>query len=785
MGSAVLNLKLVIDGSNKGAIAAIQQLAAESDKTGSSLSRLDLAAGNLDKTRGSVGALAGDMRGLQGSMLAFAAAAGVTVSLGGIVQLADAYANMSGRLKLATQYSNDYAEVQQLLVDSARNTRSDLQGTVDLYVKMAPALKGIGLNAGQAAGVITTINQAIGLSGASSQAASAALMQLGQGFGSGVLRGEELNSILEQTPALAMAIADGLGVPIGALRKLGEEGQLTAETVAGALQKMAPQLEADFARMPVTVGQALTGLRNEFLLFVGATDSATGGTSALASVIQSVTQEFIEAGPVVTAFSDGLKIMANGIDGAYRLLKILGLGLAGYAAAAKAALTGNFGEAKTILAEMGNDVQAVLEKPLITMRSIAATEADFAKKRGQLQAQLDAQIDKSAKLREYTETGVLDKIVGKEKEAITQRVAEQQRLVDAVRSAWQQSLQEAEKFAEQAKAKLTKATDIRAAGQTSAFNASISGMSPEEQAAAKSQRMADLQSQGSYEAARARLAAMEGDVKKYDTAAATAEKRLQEALKLAEDVKDVTAIEGISNELAKIQEAGAGMDQKKAAEAQQRAQDQAALLNDLQAKLDALTKEARTIEVKADVAAAESAIKGLQGQLAEMAKGTTIPVTVTTSGAGSAPPVLDLSSYGPGDPGIPGRAFGGSIPGFASHDRADNVVIRATPGEFMVQRPTVKQRGALAFLREFNLHGMSAVRDWNLRGYAFGGEIGGSAINRLSVPNISSAPAENSRQMYGNFILNDRSYEVSAPRSTFDDLTKHFQLEALKKGRRR
>lgn len=728
MTGSVLNLKLVIDGSNKGAIAALQQLTAESSKTGDNLSRLDLAAGNLSKTRGSVASLATDMRGLQGSMVAFAAAAGVTVSVAGIVQLADAYSNMTGRLRLATQYSNDYAEVQQLLVDSARSTRSDLQGTVDLYVKMAPALKGIGLNAAQSAGVITTINQAIGLSGASAQAAAAALMQLGQGFGSGVLRGEELNSILEQTPGLAQAIADGLGVPIGELRALGEQGKLTAETVSGALQKMAPQLEADFAKMPVTVGQALTGLRNEFMLFVGATDQATGGTSALASVIQAVSQEFKESGPIVTAFSEGLKIMANGIDGAYRALKILGLGLGGYAAAAKAALTGNFSEAKAILAEMGSDVQAVLEKPLVTMRGVAAAEVDTAKKRGQLQAQLDLQMEKSAAWREYTETGVMAKVLGKEKETINQRIAEQQRLVDAVRTAWQQSLQEAEKYADQAKTKLTKAADIRQAGQNSAFNAQISGLSPEDQAAAKSQRMTDLQGKGNYEAARARMAAMEGDVKKYDAAAATAEKRLQEALKLAEDVKDVTAIDDISNELAKIQEAGAGLDQKKAAQAQEQAKAQAQLLNDLQAKLDELTKEARKIEVDADITKADTQIKGLKNQLDELAKGTTVPVNVVTNGAPAAAPAPEVA-----------RAYGGPIPGYAPHDRADNVLMWATPGEFMVQRPTVKQRGALAFLRDFNIRGMAAIRDWNLRGYAFGGEIGGSVIRQLSVPSVSAA----------------------------------------------
>ena len=773
---SVLNLKLVIDGSNKGAIAALSQLSAESQKTGGALSRLDLAAGNLDKTRGSVASLSNDIKGLQGSVLAFAGAAGLSLSVVGVVQLADAYSQMNGRLKLATQYSGDYAEVQQMLRDSARSTRSDLIGTVDLYTKMSAVLKGVGMTAVGVVGVITTINQAIGLSGASAQAASASLVQLAQGFGSGVLRGEELNSVMEQTPALAMAIADGLGLPIGELRKLGEEGKLTAEAVAGALQKMAPQLAEDFAKMPVTVAQALTGLRNEFLLYVGVTDNAVGGTSALANVIGSIGQEFAEAGPVVTAFSTAIKTMANGLDGAYRLLKIMGLGLAGYAAAAKAALTGNFGEAKTILAAMGADVAAVLEKPLVTMPKIVDAAVDGAKKRALLEAQLAGQTERLAKLRAYVEGSASDNVADKDKANADKRIADQQRVVDAVRSAWQESLKDAEKYADAAKQKLAKATDFRDSGKSSAFNAQISGLSPEDQNAAKQQRLNDLQSEASYAAARARMAAMEGNIKKYDATAATAEKRLKEALKLAEDVKDATAIEGISEELAKLQEAGASLDTKKADEAEARAASQVALLNELQAKLDAMTKDVRKIEVDADISKADGQIKGLKAQLDDLAKGTVIPVTVATNGAPAAE-----------EPTVT-RAYGGPLPGHAPHDRADNVIYRGTPGEFLIQRPTVKQRGALAFLHDFNRRGMSALKDWQIPGHAFGGEIGSkSAINRLSVPGFST-PDKSPAVTGGSPLVLDFGklgrFNASTAGDTAKEIERVFKRASLSYGRR-
>lgn len=744
-----------------------------------------------DQSRAAANKLSNELRGIQqvaGQALSFA---GIGIGAVEIIKLADSYGQMTGKLKLATQYSGDYAQVQDLLRNSARETRSDLGGTVDLYTKMSPALKGIGMNAQQSVGIITTINKAIGLSGASSEAASAALVQLGQGFGSGVLRGEELNSVMEQTPALAQAIADGLGVPLGALRQLGAEGKLTAETVAQALQKVADQVDSDFSKMPVTVGQALTNLRNEFMVFVGATDDASGGTSALAGVINSIAEEFASAGPAVTAFSTAIKIMVSGLDGAYRMLKIVGIGLAAYAAMASEALKGNFSGVKEIWNQLGKDIDAIVTKPLSSdpfdweEKKVQAV-ANGTKKREQLEVQLSELTKKLEQLKAFESGKASDNVAAKDKANIDARIADQQRLVEAVRKAWQDSLSEAEKYANAAKEKLQKATDFRDAGKSSAFNAGLKGLSEEDQVAAKSQRMTDLQGQGNYEAARARMAALEGDIKKYDAAAAVAEKRLKEALQLAQDIGDVTSIEDISNTLAKNQEAGAGLDNKKAADAQSKAADQAKLLNDLQAQLDQLEKTARSIAVQADITQAEGAIKGLKAQLDEI-KDKTVTVTVNSvkSGAAADLPVLDLSSYGPGDPGIPARAYGGPLPGFAPHDRADNVIYRGTPGEFLIQRPTVKQPGARAFLYDFNARGMAALADWKLPRHAFGGELGGSAIDRLNVPRLS-APAAASQSSKTPLVLDFGKlgrYQAEASSDVAGELTKAVQRAALQFGR--
>ncbi len=716
-----LILKLLISGSNSGAIRALAEVQAESKKTGGELSRLDQSAGNFNQTRAALDEISSRLTSLRAQGAAVLSFAGVGLGAAELIKLSDTFTQMTSRLRLATQYSGDYDQVLQMLRESARSTRSDLVATVDLYSKISTSLKGIGYSSSQAVGLVTTINQAIATSGASAQAAEAALMQLGQGLGAGALRGDEFNSVMEQTPGLAQAIADGLNIPIGALRQWAEEGKLTSAVVAGALEKVAGQVASSFASMPVTVGQSMTNLRNEILVFVGATDQAAGASSVLANSINAVAQEFAEAGPAVTAFATGTKLVINGLDGIYRMLKVVGLGLGGYAAAAKAALTGDFAAAKLIWQELGRDIDAVLQKPLLTEPKVMQSAVNVAAKRQSLEQQLASEVERLEKLKAYEAGTASDNVAAKEKANIDARIADQRRLVDAVRSAWQDSLREAEKYAEAAQQKLAKATDIRANGKTAAFNAGISGLSEQDQIAAKQQRMSDLQSKGNYEAARARVAALEGDIKKYDTAAAAAEARLREALSLAQDVKDVTAIEAISGELAKVQEAGAGLDKKKAEDAKAKAADQAKLLNDLQAKLDALTKEARTIEIKAEMTDADNKIKGLEAQLAELAKGVTVPIKVAQDGQAAPTPVT---------PEV-GRAFGGPLPGYAPHDRADNVAYWGTPGEWVIQRPAVRYWGE-DFLRAINAGKMPR--------FAFGGQIGaGSAVSRLRVPSISTA----------------------------------------------
>lgn len=205
-----------------------------------------------------------------------------------VIRAADAYKNLNARLQLVSRTAAEFAKAQAEVLNIAQRSGVALQQTGDLYASLARSTQALGVSQDELLGVTESINQALIISGTSAESAQAALVQLGQGFASGALRGEELNSVLEQAPRLAQAIADGLGVPIGQLRDLGAAGELTAEKVFGALQGSSARLQAEFDSIPLTVERATTQAANAFSVLIGAIDESTGATEGLAGAISTV-----------------------------------------------------------------------------------------------------------------------------------------------------------------------------------------------------------------------------------------------------------------------------------------------------------------------------------------------------------------------------------------------------------------------------------------------------------------------------------------------------------------
>lgn len=243
----------------------------QSEQVGKGMAGLRDQATQLGDTLGRVGAALGLGFGVQQ-----------------LIAMADQFSQLQSRLALAVTSQEEFNRANAELFEIAQRNRAPLEETVALYARLAPSFQAMGRDQGEALAVTDAIGQAIALSGASAAGAAGALTQLGQAFASGVLRGEEFNSVNEATPRVMQAIAQGMGVPIGALRKLAEQGQLTSEVVVNALLNQRERLATEYASMPVTVTGALTQLRNAFLKTLGETDQASGTTAALAQVIQTL-----------------------------------------------------------------------------------------------------------------------------------------------------------------------------------------------------------------------------------------------------------------------------------------------------------------------------------------------------------------------------------------------------------------------------------------------------------------------------------------------------------------
>lgn len=226
-----------------------------------------------------------------------------------VAATADEFNNLQARVKLVTGEGQSFSTAWEGVQAIALRTNSELEGTATLFTRIAQAGKELGLSQQAALRLTETINQSIQLSGGSADSAKAAIIQLVQGLQSGVLRGEEFNSIMEQSPRLSRALADGLGVTTGALRQMANQGQLTTEVVLTALQGQAQAVATEFDKLPPTVGRALQNLSTGWTLYVGEVDKATGASTTAASAINLLAQNLstiggllLDAGQAAAAF---------------------------------------------------------------------------------------------------------------------------------------------------------------------------------------------------------------------------------------------------------------------------------------------------------------------------------------------------------------------------------------------------------------------------------------------------------------------------------------------------
>ncbi|WP_163836875.1 tape measure protein [Spartinivicinus ruber] len=273
-----------------GLTDAIRDLVRQGRLTEQAVNRLGVS---LDRLEGDTQDAARATDGLANS---FSRVKGVLSAIAGsmaireVVQAADAFAKMQAQLDLVSSSASEARQSYSALFDLAQESRADIEATVGLYSKLARSTKEMSLSNEQLLAITETVNKSFKISGASAEEAKYSIIQLGQGLASGVLRGDEFNSVMENAPRLARAMADELNLTTGELRALAQEGKLTSKVVAGSILNQANAIREEYKKIPRTVGDALTQLKNDFTNAFGRTD-VTPLTSAIDDLRKLIADE--------------------------------------------------------------------------------------------------------------------------------------------------------------------------------------------------------------------------------------------------------------------------------------------------------------------------------------------------------------------------------------------------------------------------------------------------------------------------------------------------------------
>lgn len=270
--SEIASLVISIDSSDADRAAkSLRELAQYGKFTENSLKQTGDSGRNLRKVSSEANEAARSL----GLLESAAKGALAALSIREIVGAVDSYTQLTAQLKLATNSTHEYARAYQMVRDIARSTQADLASTAVLYARIATATRELGVSQQTIADVTEAINLSLRVSGASASEASSAILQLSQAFNSGVLRGEEFNSVIESAPRLIQALADGMGVSVGQMRSLAEEGRITADVMANILPQALGKLR-DEAQHVQTIGGAFQNLKSSVLELIGTQAEASG-----------------------------------------------------------------------------------------------------------------------------------------------------------------------------------------------------------------------------------------------------------------------------------------------------------------------------------------------------------------------------------------------------------------------------------------------------------------------------------------------------------------------------
>lgn len=266
-----------------------------------------------------LGGIEGRVRSFAGKLTGLLGTVSAAVLVKQFLDLADASKSIDAQLRLASAGFSTFAEASENARRIAADTRSGLQETAALYGNFSRAAKDLGATSDEAARATETFSKTLKISGADAGQAASATLQFGQALASGALRGDELNSILEASPRLARLITESLGKPIGAIKAMGEAGQLTSDKLLNALtnKNFTKGIDAEFNELPVTFSDAMTQVENAAIITFGAFDRGGQFSTALANFITQGSDGFKELENDAVEMGIAVRSNIEGLVGAF------------------------------------------------------------------------------------------------------------------------------------------------------------------------------------------------------------------------------------------------------------------------------------------------------------------------------------------------------------------------------------------------------------------------------------------------------------------------------------
>lgn len=228
------------------------------------------------------------------------------VTVGTAIAKMDTYTGLNNKLKLVTKSQSELNTAMNDTFKIAQNTAQAWDSVAQIYQRFSDNAQRLNITQSKTAELTDTVAKAIAISGGSAASAEAALVQFSQALASNVLRGEELNSVMEQAPGLAKAIAQGMGITVGQLRSVAAEGKITGDVLVDALTKARGSVNELFGKTDFTIAQSFTQLSNEVTKFVGEAGKGSGATKVLSSSISALAENLAPIANAGAALAIGM-----------------------------------------------------------------------------------------------------------------------------------------------------------------------------------------------------------------------------------------------------------------------------------------------------------------------------------------------------------------------------------------------------------------------------------------------------------------------------------------------